>query len=78
MGEQQQGIHPQQHLRPFKGTVQADAHGGYQAIYKTGRVTEAARWAHDRRQFYELHAARPNALSTEALELSARYTGLRK
>ncbi|MEI6003472.1 IS66 family transposase, partial [Paraburkholderia bengalensis] len=40
------GIHPQQHLGPFKGTLQADAYGGYQAIYETGRVTEAACWAH--------------------------------
>jgi transposase len=30
--------------------------------------TEAACWAHARRQLYELHAARPNALNTEALE----------
>ncbi|WP_423064449.1 IS66 family transposase [Burkholderia pseudomallei] len=32
---------------------------------ETGRVAEAACWAHARRQFYELHAARPNALNTE-------------
>jgi hypothetical protein len=62
------GIHPQQHLEAFSGTLQADAYGGYQAIYETGRVGEAACWAHARRQFYELHAARPNALNTEALE----------
>lgn len=62
------GIHPQQHLESFSGTLQADAYGGYQAIYESGRVTEAACWAHARRQFYELHAARPNALNTEALE----------
>jgi len=62
------GIHPQQHLESFTGTLQADAYGGYQAIYETGRVAEAACWAHARRQFYELHAARPNALNTEALE----------
>ncbi|CAJ0783648.1 IS66 family transposase [Ralstonia chuxiongensis] len=62
------GIHPQQHLASFSGTLQADAYGGYQAIYETGRVVEAACWAHARRQFYELHAARPNALNTEALE----------
>jgi transposase len=62
------GIHPQQHLESFNGTLQADAYGGYQAIYGSGRVTEAACWAHARRQFYELHAARPNALNTEALE----------
>ena len=69
------GIHPQQHLESFSGTLQADAYGGYQAIYETGRVTEAACWAHARRQFYELHAARPNALNTEALE---RIGGLYK
>jgi hypothetical protein len=62
------GIHPQQHLEAFGGTLQADAYGGYQAIFETGRVGEAACWAHARRQFYELHAARPNALNTEALE----------
>lgn len=62
------GIHPQQHLESFGGTLQADAYGGYQAIYETGRVREAACWAHARRQFYELHAARPNALNTEALD----------
>jgi transposase len=62
------GIHPRQHLESFSGTLQADAYGGYQAIYETGRVMEAACWAHARRQFYELHAARPNALNTEALK----------
>ena len=62
------GIHPQYHLDSFNGTLQADAYGGYQAIYGTGRVAEAVCWAHARRQFYELHAARPNALNTEALE----------
>jgi transposase len=61
-------IHPQAHLESFSGTLQADAYGGYQAIYETGRVAEAACWAHARRQFYELHAARPNTLNTEALE----------
>jgi transposase len=68
------GIHPQQHLASFSGTLQADAYGGYQAIYETGRVKEAACWAHARRQFYELHAARPNTLNTEALErIAALY-----
>lgn len=62
------GIHPQQHLESFNCLLQADAYGVYQAIYETGRVAEAACWAHARRQFYELHAARPNTLNTEALE----------
>jgi hypothetical protein len=68
------GIHPQQHLASFAGTLQADAYGGYQAIYETGRVVEAACWAHARRQIYELHVSRPNPFNTEALErLGALY-----
>lgn len=62
------GLHPQRHLESFKGTLQADAYGGYQAIYESQRVSEAACWAHTRRQFYELHVARPNTLNTEALQ----------
>ncbi len=62
------GEHPQQHLAKFKGTLQADAYGGYQKIYETGDVLEAACWAHARRRFYDLYAARPNALNKEALE----------
>jgi transposase len=54
--------------RAFNGTLQVDAYGGYQAIYDTGRVTAVACWAHARRQFFGLHAARLNALNTEALE----------
>jgi hypothetical protein len=34
------GIHPKEHLQPFAGRLQADAYGGYQAIYETGRVAE--------------------------------------
>lgn len=70
------GIHPQRHLESFSGTLQADAYGGYQAIYESQRVSEAACWAHARRQFYELHAARPNALNTEALQRIGALYGI--
>jgi len=70
------GIHPQRHLESFSGTLQADAYGGYQAIYESQRVSEAACWAHARRQFYELHAARPNALNTEALQRIGELYGV--
>jgi hypothetical protein len=61
-------IHPQQHLASFSGTLQPDAYGGYEAIHETGRVVEAACWSHARRQFYELHAARPSTWNTGTLE----------
>lgn len=39
------GEHPQRHLQPFTGTLQADAYAGFNAVYETGRVHEAACWA---------------------------------
>ena len=40
------GEHPQAHLKKFAGTLQADAYAGFNAIYQTGRIQEAACWAH--------------------------------
>ena len=61
------GEHPQRHLKKFAGTLQADAYAGFNAIYQTGRIQEAACWAHARRKFYDLHVARPSTLTAEAL-----------
>jgi transposase len=61
------GEHPQAHLADFTGVLQADAYAGFNAIYDSGRVVEAACWAHARRKFYDLHVARPSTLTTEAL-----------
>ncbi len=33
-------IHPQNHLADFSGVLQADAYGGYRALYESGRITE--------------------------------------
>ena len=40
------GEHPQGHLRHFAGTLQADAYAGFGPVYATGRIREAACWAH--------------------------------
>eukprot|EP01034_Spumella_vulgaris_P038327 gene38327-47319_t len=61
------GVHPQTHLAGFSGVLQADAYAGFNALYENGTVEEAACWAHARRKFYDLHEARPSALTTEAL-----------
>lgn len=61
------GIHPQAHLAKFKGVLQADAYAGFNAIFETNQVAEAACWAHARRKFHDLHAVRPSAITTEAL-----------
>lgn len=65
------GIHPQNHLAQFKGVLQADAYAGFNAMYENGDIHEAACWAHARRKFHDLHAARPLPLTTEALRCTA-------
>jgi transposase len=53
-----EGAHPQTHLAHYHGLLQADAYGGYKALYAADRpggpITEAACWAHGRRKFYVL------------------------
>ena len=61
------GMHPQTHLIPFTGILQADAYACFNAVYETGRIHEAACWAHARRKFFDLHDARPSAVTAEAL-----------
>jgi transposase len=52
------GEHPQTHLARFHGILQADAYGGYKALYAGdrpgGAIAEAACWAHGRRKFFVL------------------------
>jgi len=62
------GEHPRQHLMDFTGTLQADAYSGFHHLYDTGRIREAACWAHARRKFHDIHAAHPSPTTTAALE----------
>ncbi len=61
------GEHPRQHLSGYSGILQADAYGGYNALYETGHITEAACMAHARRKIHDVHVRRPTAVTTEAL-----------
>jgi transposase len=38
--------HPANHLREFRGVLQADAYAGFNRLYEGGRIVEAACWAH--------------------------------
>jgi transposase len=75
------GTHPQAHLARFNGILQADAYASFNALYETGRMVEAACWAHARRKFYDIHATRPSAFTVEVLlrigELYGIETGIR-
>jgi transposase len=52
------GEHPQGHLARWSGVLQADAYGGYDALYQGGRspgdISQALCWSHGRRKFFEL------------------------
>ena len=58
---------PIAHLAGFSGTLQVDGYGGYRVLADKGTVTLAFCWAHVRRRFFELAAAGPAPIATEAL-----------
>jgi transposase len=62
------GEHPRQHLRSFRGILQADAYAGFHHLYEGGQIQEAACWAHVRRKFYDLQVAHASPLAAEALK----------
>ena len=76
------GEHPVRHLGGWCGTLQADAYAGFEALYKEGRIKEAACWAHARRKFYELMQTGNSPIAEEAIrriaelyEVEARIRG---
>lgn len=61
------GAHPQDHLKSFKGVLQADGYAGFNELYR-GDIIEAACWAHARRKFFDVHAASGSPIADEALK----------
>ena len=70
------GEHPQAHLQSFKGVLQADAYGGFDALYADGSIQEAACWAHVRRKFFDLHKAHGSPVAAEALKRIGALYGI--
>jgi transposase len=61
------GEHPHSHLKDFTGILQADGYAGFDALYASGRVSEAACFAHARRKYFDLHAATGSPQAHQAL-----------
>jgi len=59
---------PLAHLAGFTGVVQVDGYAGYRALAQKNSVSLAFCWAHVRRRFYELAAAGPAPIASEALQ----------
>lgn len=72
------GEHPAEHLKNFRGILQADGYAGFNRIYDGGQVVEAACWAHVRRKMYDLHQAHRSPIAAEALERIGALYGIEK
>ena len=65
--EDRKGCHPRDHLKSFRGVLQADAYTGFNASYETGNIQEAACWAHVRRKFVDMFRAHGSPIAAEAI-----------
>ena len=73
-----QGKHPEQHLRPFRGILQADAFTGYDRLFSAeregGALTEVACRAHARRKIHDVYISSKSTTAEEALNASVNCT----
>jgi transposase len=70
--------HPAEHLRIYRGTLQADGFAGFNRLYEKGEIREAACWAHVRRKFHDLYEAHASPIAKEALDRIASVYGIEK
>ncbi len=69
---------PIAHLADFAGIVQVDGYAGYRPLARKNSVQLAFCWSHVRRRFYELAAAGPAPIASEALERIAALYAIEK
>jgi transposase len=72
------GEHPREHLREFRGILQADGYAGFAGLYGDGRVVEAACFAHARRKFFDEHVRNQSPIAAEALQRIAALYAIEK
>ena len=70
------GEHPASHLQNYVGILQADGYAGFNKLYETGRVSEAACWAHVRRKWHDLFQAHRSPIAKEAIERIGQLYGI--
>jgi len=70
--------HPARHLTSFRGTLQADAFPGFNRLYETGNIIEAACWAHVRRKFHDSYRAHGSPIAEETLKRIGALYGIEK
>src|SRR6266513_288376 len=72
------GEHPQVHLKEFRGVIHADGYAGFNQLFASDRIFEAACWAHVRRKFFDVHTANGSPIAKEALERIGRLYEVEK
>jgi transposase len=70
--------HPARHLSAYRGTLQADGFAGFNRLYETGNIVEAACWAHVRRKFHDLYQAHASPIAEETLKRIASLYAIEK
>ena len=74
------GLHPRNHLRDFRGILQADGYAGFEKLYNDANpnhpIKEAACWAHVRRKFYDIHEATQSPLAMTAMQRIGELYGI--
>jgi transposase len=66
------GKHPAQHLKTFRGTLQADAYAGFNQLYENNCIEHVACWAHVRRHFYDLEQAHSSPVARGGIAADRR------
>jgi transposase len=66
------------HLAGFRGVLQVDGYTAYPKLAERGEVELAFCWVHMRRNFYELAAAGPAPIASEALKHIAAFYAIEK
>jgi transposase len=64
---------PEAFLKDWSGKLQADAYGGYDAMYKVEHIVEVACWAHARRYFYDAKGTDPPRAQTALAYIHQLY-----
>src|SRR6185437_10643291 len=68
------GEHPRSHLAGFTGVLHADGYAGFDRLFASGRIQEAACWAHVRRKFFDIYETTKSPSAREALDrIAALY-----
>jgi transposase len=60
------GAHPREHLKRYRGILQADAYSGYAKLFDGGHIVHAACMAHARRYFWDVYESQKRASGSVA------------